>query len=233
MQCASSTASSAIVRRSSVCEEPLVAQPLRGDVEQLQPAGAEVGVGPGGPRRRPGSNRAGRRATPCAREEVELVLHQRDQRRDDQRQAVEQQCRATGSRGSCRRRWERPPAPSGPPAARRRPAPAPRGTRRTRRPPGAFAGPHPSTPRRSPSMVETPRPKKSEAARAVLHSPRLFLGGEPEGPGQLTPGNTTQDLRGPAPGMACRSSRPGDPDIFGEEMPSRAGGVGVPRGRVP
>ena len=106
-------------------QKPLVAQPLGRDVQQLQPAGVQT-------RREPASvssairlesSRAGR--APRRHEKVELVLHQRDQRRDDQRQPVEQQRPATGSRGSCRRRWERWPAPTGPPAAARSPPPAP------------------------------------------------------------------------------------------------------------
>ena len=73
-------------------EEALVVEPLGGDVEELQAAGAEaVGdvarLGVLEARVEP------RRVDALADEGVDLILHQRDQRRDDDRDAVEQQRR--------------------------------------------------------------------------------------------------------------------------------------------
>ena len=72
--------------------EPLVDEPFRGDVQQLQPARADL-VHHGAVfvqvERRiepPGRDAAGRQG-------VDLVLHQGDQRRDDQRQARQHQGR--------------------------------------------------------------------------------------------------------------------------------------------
>ena len=80
------------LRPHELSEEPLVVEPLRGDVEQLQAARAkplgdvaklvraEARVEPSG-------------VDALADEEVDLILHQRDQRRDDDRDAVEQERR--------------------------------------------------------------------------------------------------------------------------------------------
>ena len=73
-------------------EEALVVEPLRRHVEELQPPGAEAlrdiahllgaeaGVEPGG-------------IDALSYEGVDLILHERDQRRDDDGDSVEQQCR--------------------------------------------------------------------------------------------------------------------------------------------
>ena len=73
-------------------EEALVVEALRRDVEQLQRAGAEpledlALLGRVEARVEP------RGGDPAAREEVDLILHQRDQRRDHERQPVQQQRR--------------------------------------------------------------------------------------------------------------------------------------------
>ena len=85
-------------------EKPRAAEPLGHDVDQPV-ARRRPCVEPGvllGQRERAVDERD--RQAQCL-ELIDLVLHQGDQRRDDQRQAVEHQRRATGSRGSCRRRW--------------------------------------------------------------------------------------------------------------------------------
>jgi len=76
------------LRVSELCEEPLVVEALRRDVEQLQAPGAEA-LGDA-------ANLVGAEARVEPRgvdsatgEEVDLVLHQRDQRRDDDGDAVE------------------------------------------------------------------------------------------------------------------------------------------------
>ncbi len=92
MQCASSTANSEIGVVGQLGEEALVVEPLGCDVEELQAAGAEaVGdvtcLGLLDARVEPG------RGDALADEGVDLILHQRDQRRDDDGDAVEQQGR--------------------------------------------------------------------------------------------------------------------------------------------
>ena len=114
MQCASSTAKSAIRVPRELREEALVVEALRRDVEQLQRAGAEpledlallVGVE---------ARVEPRRRDPAPLQEVDLILHQRDQRRDDDRHARRAAAPAAGSRGSC-------PPPVGKTASADRPA---------------------------------------------------------------------------------------------------------------
>ena len=73
-------------------DEPLARQPLGGDVEQLEPAVAEVVVDlPGLGRRQARVEPGG--GDPPAGQVVNLVLHQGDQRGDDHGQAVEQERR--------------------------------------------------------------------------------------------------------------------------------------------
>ena len=77
-------------RLGELCEEAFVVEALRGDIEQLQAARAQALRGvpqllEAEARVEPGS------LDPLTREEVELVLHQRDQRRDDDRDTVEQE----------------------------------------------------------------------------------------------------------------------------------------------
>ena len=93
MQCASSMANRLILCRSKQLQEPLVAEPLGRYVEQLgSPAhGARRTCAGSAARSRLESSRAA--GTRVLDEKIDLVLHQRDQRRDHDRQPVEQQRR--------------------------------------------------------------------------------------------------------------------------------------------
>ena len=131
MQCASSTAKSEIRVRASCGEEALVVEALRCDVEELQRAGAEP-VGDlallGGVEARVEP----RGVDPASLQEVDLILHQRDQRRDDDRHPVEQQRRQLVAEALARRRSGRRRAPTCRRGAPRRPVPVRAETRRSR-----------------------------------------------------------------------------------------------------
>jgi hypothetical protein len=93
-------------------QEPLVVEALRRDVEQLQRAGAQPLED------RPLLRRVEARVEPLGvdpapLQEVDLILHQGDQRRDDDRQPVEEQRRqlvAEALAGAGREHGERRPA---------------------------------------------------------------------------------------------------------------------------
>ena len=70
---------------------------------------------------------------PIASARADLVVHQRDQRRDDQRRPVAGQRRQLVAERLARRRSASPPACAGRPAPGRRPLPARRGSGRSRR----------------------------------------------------------------------------------------------------
>ena len=75
---------------AQLVDEALVGEPFGGDVEEFQIARAQIGVDAAvfldrDARIQPGGRDAARV------QEVDLVFHQRDERRDDQRQAVEVQ----------------------------------------------------------------------------------------------------------------------------------------------
>ena len=78
------------LRLAELREEALVVEALRRDVEQLETPVAQA-VGDGAHLVRVEARVEPRRVDALAREEVDLILHQRDQRRDDDRHAVEQQ----------------------------------------------------------------------------------------------------------------------------------------------
>ena len=73
------------------------------------------------------------RTDACVVQLVDLVLHQGDQRRDDQRSPRQSTAPATGSTWTCRRPSAGSPACCGPQARWRLPAPAPRASGRDRR----------------------------------------------------------------------------------------------------
>ena len=73
-------------------KEPLVGQALGRDVQELEPPRVQVAVHlPAFFQPHAGIHPS--RGHAAADQEIDLVLHQRDQRRDDQRQAVQQQGR--------------------------------------------------------------------------------------------------------------------------------------------
>ena len=85
-------------------QKPRAAEPLRHDVDQAELARRHA-VEPVvllGRRQRAVDER---HRQPQRLELIDLVLHQRDQRRDDQRQPVRAPRPAIGSRGFSRRRW--------------------------------------------------------------------------------------------------------------------------------
>ena len=79
-------------RLAQLRQEALVVEALRRDVEQLQLTAAQT-VGDCAHLDGVEARVEPRRVDALPREEVDLVLHQRDQRRDDDRHAVEQQRR--------------------------------------------------------------------------------------------------------------------------------------------
>ena len=120
-QCASSIAISAICRRASRSSVPGDQQPLRRHVEQVEPPGLE--------RRAPlrpassgsSSECSARRRDAELAQRRDLVVHQRDQRRDDDAPCPAGTAPAPGSRGSCRRRSASAPARRRPPRRGRSP----------------------------------------------------------------------------------------------------------------
>ena len=84
-------------------------QALGGDVEQVELAGEQLRVRPA--RRSPPSRRGveERGAHAELAQRLDLVLHQRDQRRDHDARCPRAAGRATGSTATCRRRWASAP----------------------------------------------------------------------------------------------------------------------------
>ena len=82
MQCASSIANSAIRHAREQVQRVRHREPLRGDIEQVELAVAERPFDRAGLARRQGGIERGG-AHPGLAQRVDLVLHQRDQRRDD------------------------------------------------------------------------------------------------------------------------------------------------------
>ena len=96
MQWASSMATSGHGdARLSSPRKPGEGQPLRRDVDDAVGARREPRHAPARPRRRRGSRRGTSRATPRASSACDLVVHQRDERRDD-----EAWCRGAAARGA-------------------------------------------------------------------------------------------------------------------------------------
>jgi hypothetical protein len=79
-------------RLAKLCKEALVVEAFRRDVQQLQAPVAQS-VGDGARLIRVEARVEPRRVDALAREQVDLILHQRDQRRHDDRHAVEHQRR--------------------------------------------------------------------------------------------------------------------------------------------
>ena len=129
MQCASSTAKSAIVAPRELREEALVVEALGRDVEQLaaRPARRRSETSRS-LRRGRGSSRCARPARPCARARRSDPSSARSaaRRRPSRRRAA---APAAGSRGSCPSPSGTPRARCGPRAGPRSPRPAPGGTR--------------------------------------------------------------------------------------------------------
>ena len=80
------------------------------EVEQVELAARGTPPRPPGARRGPGVELRNPARTPSARQRVDLVLHQRDQRRDDDADAVAHAAPGSGSTATCRRRSASAPA---------------------------------------------------------------------------------------------------------------------------
>ena len=113
-QCASSMANRAMRRaacsRSSRSRKRSVQQAFRRDIEQVEIAAQQTLVRSRRRRRQSSVELRKAAVTPSLAQGVHLVLHQRDQRRDDDADAGPQQRGQSGSTATCRRRSASAPA---------------------------------------------------------------------------------------------------------------------------
>ena len=131
-QCASSIANSAIVDALEQLEAARRQQPLGRDVEQVELAGAQRALDVRALRRASSVELRNAARTPSCVQRRDLVLHQRDQRRDHDADARRAAAPGSGSTATCRRRSASAPARRRRRRRGRRSPPARRETRDSR-----------------------------------------------------------------------------------------------------